>query len=94
MVVKKRNPVWITALLMTHGFPEHTDKEIRNKTGLANSTVQDFKKAWLMLHDCLFDKENRKWMGGNNKIVEIDEALMGKKHGLLKSGNNNYTMRM
>ena len=33
-------------------------------------------------------------MGGTDKIVEIDEALMGKKHGWLKHGNNNKTMKV
>lgn len=31
---------------------------------------------------------------GTDKIVEIDEALMGKKHGWLKHGNNNKTMKV
>ena len=33
-------------------------------------------------------------IGGRNTIIEIDEALLGKKHGLQPFGNNNKTMRI
>ena len=48
--------------------------------------------------DCIYDPDPDiaylKKIGGPALIVEGDEALISKGHGLLAHGNNNKTMRI
>ena len=42
----------------------------------------------------MYNAVDFKPLGGKNKIVEIDEALLGKRHGPLPHGNNNKVMKL
>ena len=48
--------------------------------------------------DVMYDPDpsvaSLKKIGGRSIIIEVDEALVGKKHGHLSHGNNNKTMKI
>lgn len=65
--------------LFCYGFPNHNDKFCKDKTGISNESFYEYKKAWLAMFEWFYTNQDKK-LGGKNKIVEIDEALLGKKH--------------
>ena len=69
--------------------------EIVQKLGKKHkSAIQPFRDAWHSLAALFQNTYVPIKLGGKNKIVEGDEALMGKKHSLLAHGNQNKTMKI
>ena len=65
--------------MIVYGFPNHTDWEIGNISGCTVRFVYDIKLAWFAIARYFFTQPNLKKLGDQNCIVEVDEALLGKK---------------
>ena len=81
------------------GFHRYSDVDIATMLGgLSHTTVERIKKCWHGIVDALWDPPEDfgpiSKIGGPNVVVEVDEALMGKKHGMQPFGNNNKTMKI
>lgn len=79
--------------MVGYGFSNYTTLEICKKIGADRSNVDEYKAAVLAMYEWLYNSHEKPFLGGKNKIVEIDEALLGKKHGFLAHGNNSKILK-